>query len=128
MNKAGDKGYEKFTEMAKSIYDILEKCVENEDKNVIVIGHNETAYTTEGEKVNKVRTVGKLLDEKIDIPSLFTTVFYAEVKREEEEATYSFLTQSDGSNMAKSPKGMFDYRIPNDYASVFKRIKEYENE
>ena len=36
-----------------------------------------------------------------------------------------FITNSDGSNPAKSPMEMFEMRIPNDLKEVDKTIREY---
>lgn len=127
MDKALVKGYDKYLELAKSIYDILNACVSS-GKNVIVIGHNDISYDADGNKVNKVRTIGKMLDEKVDIPSLFTYVLVPEVLRNDEGVQYNFITQSDGSNSAKSPKGALPYKIENDFFKIFNLIDKYEND
>ena len=57
------------------------------------------------------KTVGKMLNEKVDIPSLFTIVVYAV----REGNQNFFITQNDGTTPAKSPDGMFgNTRITND--------------
>ena len=61
------------------------------------------------------KVTGKLLKEKISIPSMFTIVLLA--VRESENNF--FLTQNDGTNPAKSPDGMFDsIKIANDLQAV----------
>lgn len=50
------------------------------------------------------KTIGKFLNQKIVIPSMFTIVLYA---TKENNGSY-FLTQNDGTHPAKSPEGMFD--------------------
>lgn len=61
------------------------------------------------------KTIGKLLNEKIEIPSMFTVVVYAI----RELNNNFFLTQNDGSNPAKSPEGMFkEFKISNDLQLV----------
>ena len=38
-----------------------------------------------------------------------------------------FLTQSDGSNTAKTPAGVFsDLKIPNDLGYIVQKINDYE--
>jgi hypothetical protein len=124
MNRALEKGYEKWSEMAQEIYKIID-FIQTMSKHVIVIMHNEIGYDATGAKTDEVKTVGKLLSEKIDIPSLFTIVLCPYVKRKDGEATYLFRTQSDGTNRAKSPEGMFEYEIPNDYKLVIESLESY---
>lgn len=112
--------------LAKEIYTIVDAGKKDKGRMHIFIGHNDVGYDASGKKVEKVRTIGKLLEEKIDIPSLFTVVLCPEVERKDQTATYSFLTQSNGSNAAKSPEGMFDYRIPNDYKLVTDVYYKYQ--
>lgn len=50
------------------------------------------------------KTIGKLLNEKVGIPSMFTIVLYA---MRESEHNF-FVTQNDGTSPAKSPEGMFN--------------------
>lgn len=70
----------------------------------------------------KAKTVGKLLDEKIDVPGMFTIVLLA--KREEQ--TNVFLTQNNGESPAKTPAGMFESeKIPNDLLLVATKIQNY---
>lgn len=130
MDRALETGFVKFNELGKDIYDILNMIQDLDSinkKDVIVIGHNEIGYDSSGNKVDKVRTVGKLIDEKIDIPSLFTTVLVPKVTRDGELSDYSFLTQSDGTNSAKSPKGMLPYKIENDYRKILDLMDEFSN-
>lgn len=70
----------------------------------------------------KPKTVGKLLDEKVDICGMFTYVFL--VKRDGSD-NY-FLTQNDGTHPAKTPMGMFEnVKISNDLLLVANTIKTY---
>lgn len=73
----------------------------------------------------KAKTIGKMLDEKIDIPGMFTTVLLC---RREGTDNY-FFTQNDGTSPAKSPAGMFDeIKIPNDLKLVAGQITKYDEE
>ncbi len=122
-------GYDKFNRLAANIYYICKASkTMRDDLTVFVLAHNEVAYDADGIRVNKVKTVGKMLDDKIDLPSMFTTVLYTAVDPKDKTNPYGFTTQTDGTNNAKSPFGMFDTtRIANDYALVCERINEYEN-
>lgn len=68
----------------------------------------------------KPKTIGKMLDEKVCIEGMFTVVLRCK--------EYKFITQSDGSDVAKTPMGMFeDLEIDNDLKMVDKTIREYWN-
>jgi hypothetical protein len=116
-----------YKELAKEIYAILD-YIQRMTKDIIVIGHNDTKLDpATGNKVDAIRTVGKLLDEKIDIPSLFTMVFTTKiVTNAEGKNEYFFENQTNGFSFAKAPDGMYDsIRIPNDYNFVLQKIHEY---
>lgn len=70
----------------------------------------------------KLKTIGKLLDQKVCIEGLVTICLRA---MKEGTDKYFFRTQSDGQDISKSPEGMFELEIPNDLAAVDKRIREY---
>lgn len=119
MKKATEKGFDKFTIMAQNYYNIL-KIAQNmrEDLNIIFLSHSET----KDDGTTKVKTIGKLLDDKITIEGLFTIVLNTKV----EDGNYFFETQNNGFNTSKSPKGMFEeFKIPNDLKYVVDKVNEY---
>ena len=126
MNRASEKSFDKWTDLAKDTYDLF-NYAQTMKKNVVIIGHEETAMDSKNNKISKVRTMGKLLDEKVELPSMFTYVFVPFVDRVGERATYGFLTQNDGTNCARSSYGVFPYKIPNSYKYIFDTINKYEN-
>lgn len=71
---------------------------------------------------NKLRTIGKLLDQKVCIEGMATVVLHALVKGDR----HVFETQSNGTGIAKSPEGMFaEAEIDNDLKTVDTAIREY---
>lgn len=71
---------------------------------------------------NKLRTIGKLLDQKVCIEGMATVVLHAIVKGDQ----HVFETQSNGTGIAKSPEGMFEAtEIPNDLKAVDTAIRDY---
>ena len=73
---------------------------------------------------NKLRTIGKLLDQKVCIEGMATVVLHAINKGDR----YVFETQSKGTGIAKSPEGMFEAEeIPNDLHAVDQAIRAYWN-
>jgi hypothetical protein len=81
------------------------------------------AHTQEDESGRvKVKTIGKLLDEKITMEGLLTIVLRTAVIN----GTYLFSTQNSGLDTVKTPMQMFDTdHIPNDLADVDRAICSY---
>lgn len=71
---------------------------------------------------NKLRTIGKLLDQKVCIEGMATVVLHAIAKGDK----YVFETQSGGFGIAKSPEQMFpEVEISNDLKYVDQCIRDY---
>lgn len=57
---------------------------------------------------------------------MFSIVLYTKVIKQEKGLDFVFVTQNDGSNTGKSPRGMFDtLEIQNDLSFVINKIEEY---
>ena len=69
----------------------------------------------------KLRTIGKLLDEKVCIEGMVTICLRCMVEGDR----HYFRTQSSGVDISKSPEEMFDLEIENDLKAVDTRIREY---
>ena len=69
----------------------------------------------------KVRTIGKLLDEKVCIEGLFTICLHCMTNGQK----HYFKTQGGSNDIAKSPEDMFDLEIENDLKMVDDRIVEF---
>ena len=119
MRRAYEKGYDKFTEIAKHAWDIANKVRDLPD-DVIVYIMCHTDRDDEGNE--KIKTIGKLLDEKICLEGLSTIVLKTNVT----DGVYTFLTQNNGKDTVKSPAGMFPtYAIDNDLWYVDQKIRNY---
>ena len=113
------KGFDKFTEIGGAGFDIAKAASElGENKRVYVLAH-----TTSDEFGNtRIKTLGKLLDDKIVVEGMFTTVLRTHV----ENGRYLFSTQNSGSDTVKSPMGMFSEQyIENDLAAIDRVICDY---
>lgn len=127
MDRVDEKGYGKFTDMAKHAYEVLKQGKElRDDLFVCILTHSENT----GDNLNpyfKIKTLGKLLDSVITLEGLFTYVLFTKVVRDDEDGVaYKFLTNNDGTCTAKSPLGLFSEKlIDNDLDYVIKAIKEY---
>lgn len=126
MGSARVKGFEKYTELALSPWQILNSITKLRDDLVIVVmAHTER----DGERTRFFVPGGKLIAEKAKPAALFTVVLETQVEYSESGNKYYFLTQNNGINEAKSPAGMFEtHLIPNDLSLVIQRYREYYNE
>lgn len=130
MDRAKEKSYDKFTDMAQHAYQVIKAAMGmRDDLYVVVSTHSENT----GDRMNqyhKMKTLGKMIDSVITLEGLFTYVFFTTVQRDEDNKTsYKFITNSDGTCTAKSPMGLFnDILIDNDLKLVIDRIKEYNEE
>lgn len=119
MGRAKENGYQKYTDMALGYYNVIRAAQALPDnKRVYFLSHIER----DGNGNEKVKTIGKLLDEKITVEGLFTIVLKTVVM----DNKYYFATHNSGSDTVKSPMQMFnDDLIPNDIAYVDGAICEY---
>ena len=127
MANVNTKGFDKFVAMAANMFNILNTARKGrKDLYVICTFHQEKG----DDGLNKIRTLGKMLDSQVYLDSLFTFILYAQVNRDEKtsEINYKFQTRSDGTSTCKSPAGCFkDMYIPNDLGYVVESINTYYN-
>lgn len=123
--QAQTKGFDKFVTMAVNMFSILNTsrtC--RSDLNIVCTFHQEKG----DDGLNKIRTLGKMLDNQIYLDSLFTFILYSQtvIDPKTNVVEYKFQTKSDGTSTCKSPIGCFDnILIPNDLGYVVKAIAEY---
>lgn len=128
MERSDEKGWEKFTDIAKHVWNVITKARDlRDDLKVVFMCHDEIV-TENFHPKRKIKTIGKLLDEKITLEGLFTVVLFTDIQKvqNEEQLQYTFITQNDGTTTGKSPRGMFEaLNIPNDLNEVIKKINAY---
>lgn len=130
MARVDEKGYGKFTDMAKHAYEALKTGMDmRDDLFICVLTHSENT----GDNINpyyKIKTQGKMLDTVITLEGLFTYVLFTKVIQDESNnVQYKFITNSDGTCTAKSPMGLFNDRlIDNDLNYVIDTIIKYNEE
>lgn len=117
--KSGSSSFELYNSIADSFWGLLSFIKTELPEDVIV-------YLTIHEDTNdygetKIRTIGKLLSEKVCIEGMATVVLRCVVR----DGKHLFLTQSDGSDISKSPEGMFELEIENDLKACDSIIREY---
>ena len=119
MRRSYERGFDKFTEIGRHAWDIA-NAVSELPGDVIVYILCHTDRDDEGNE--KIKTIGKLLDEKICLEGMSTIVLKTNVS----DGVYTFLTQNSGKDTVKSPAGMFPtYAIDNDLYYVDQKIRNY---
>lgn len=127
VDRATEVGYTKFSELAQHAMEILRYSEKmREDCKMIFLTHSENV----GDNVNPkyvIKTVGKLLSEKVTLEGLFTYIFFTKVNEGDSgRMKYKLITNNDGSCVAKTSLGMFeDLEIDNDLDEIIKVIDTY---
>lgn len=120
MRRAKETGFQKFTDIGYAFWDLIRFIGTDvpQDKTVYMLMHTER--TDDGR--DKLKTVGKMLDEKITLEGMFTIVLKTHV----EDGKYTFRTKTDGHDPVKTPIGMFDSEeIDNDLKLVDQTVRSY---
>lgn len=119
MRRSGETGYNKFTEIGYKTWSLF--CAAAglaDDVRIYIMSHVET---TDAGRI-QLKTIGKLLNDKITPEGMFTICLRAQGR----DTDRYFSTQTNGSDPVKSPMGMFpDPTVPNDLALVDAAICEY---
>lgn len=119
MRRATERGFDKFTEIAQNFWSLVNMVKDlPADQVVYFLAHIER----DANGNEKIKTIGKLLDEKITVEGMFTIVLKTNVT----DGVYSFITQNSGHDTVKSPIGMFpSIVIDNDLKYVDEKIRNY---
>lgn len=119
MRRIKENGWDKWNDIQGDFFNVIKHCDDLPD-DVVVYFLSHIQRDDEGHE--KIKTMGKMLDEKITIEGLFTTVLKTSVK----DGQYCFLTQNSGLDTVKSPIGLFEtYAIDNDLKYVDTKIRNY---
>ena len=129
-DKADEKGYDKFTSIAKNLAQVAKLPKDmRDDLYIFFLTHSEESTDVNGHRKVKAKTVGKMIDNALTLEGLFSIVLFGKVvKDKEDKLNYVFETVNNGENTCKSPDGMFENtRISNSLKIVKNAIIEYEN-
>jgi len=118
--KQGGSQFDLYNNIADDAYGLIMFIKEELPDDVIVylIMHEETSDYGD----TKLKTIGKLLDQKVCVEGMVTICLRA---MKEGTTKYFFRTQSDGADISKSPEGLFELQIDNDLKMVTNKIREY---
>lgn len=119
MRRSGETGFQKFIDIGVSAWSLFSELAKlPDDVRVYVLAHTQT-----DEMGNvKIKTIGKMLDEKITLEGMVTICLRTVV----EGGEHYFATKNSGSDTVKAPISMFEEdRIENDLAQVDAAICGY---
>jgi hypothetical protein len=119
MNKSSVKGFDKYNEMGNNFFNLINgiKNIEG-GKTVYLIMHEDT---DENGNV-KPKTIGKLLDDKVNIQGMFTIC----IRSMFDNGNYIFRLKTNGQDCVKTPFGMFETEsMENDLKEFDKVVREY---
>ena len=118
-DRAKETGFAKFADLGNHFYNLLKfiRLWTRDDTIVYLLAHTDV----EDSGYVKMKTLGRMIYEKLCVEGLFSIVLLAETNGKE----HWFTTQSNGRTTAKSPMEMFELKIPNDLKMVDNTIREY---
>lgn len=119
MEKSSIRGYDKYNEIANHFFELINgiKNIEG-GKTVYLIMHEDT----DEEGNVKPKTIGKLLDDKVNIQGMFTICIRAMY----ENGKYVFRLKTNGQDCVKTPFGMFETdEMENDLKAFDNVVREY---
>lgn len=122
MNRVSERGYDKYSELALHAWSVIKALTETrDDLHCFVLTHSDADQNGN----MKIKTIGKLLEDKIALEGMFTCCLFSMVV----DGEYKFLTNSDGIHLSKSPLGLFETQyIDNDLQYVKEKMNDYFND
>lgn len=114
---AKQAGYGKYTDMAVNFHNLIQTAKSLSDDTIVYFLHH---LEKDDSGDLKIKTIGKMLDQKLVIEGLFSVVLGSV----QMDNRYLFMT--NGLSPFKSPVGMFESRyIENDLKLVDKAVRAY---
>ena len=119
MERSSEKGYDKFSDIAKNAWNIFNAAGDLADnRRVYILAHTQTDDFGQV----RMKTVGRMVDNTLVPEGYFTIVLKTEVIN----GNYRFATQTNGQDCVKSPMSLFeDLQIENDLAFVDSKIVNF---
>lgn len=119
MRRSTERGFDKFTEIGFNAWSIITEANNaHPQKRVYILSHTEEDQHGK----TKIKTIGKMLDEKITLEGMVTICLQTAVINDQN----LFVTKNNGNTTVKSPMDMFDAdHIENDLNVVDQAICEF---
>lgn len=119
-NKKGNASFDMYDDIADTMYFLVQRIKKELPDDVIVhiMLHEDTNDMGE----TKIRTIGKLIDNKVCLEGMVTVC----IRCMSDNGKHFFRTQTDGFDITKSPEDMFsEVEIDNNLKFVDTTIREF---
>ena len=119
-NKKGSASFDMYDDIADTMYFLVKRIKKDTPDDVIVyvLLHEDTNDMGE----TKIRTIGKLIDNKVCLEGMVTVC----LRCMSDNGKHFFRTQTDGFDISKSPEEMFeDTEIDNNLKMVDDTIRAF---
>jgi hypothetical protein len=119
MRRTDERGFDKFSEIGHHAWKVIMDAADlPDDVRVYVLCHTDTS----SDGMTKIKTIGKMLDEKVSLDGMVTICLRTKVM----DGQFHFTTRNSGFDTVKSPMGLFDAAmIDNDLEAVDAAICNY---
>ena len=119
-NKKGNASFDMYDDIADTMYFLVQRIKKElpDDVIVYIVLHEDTNDMGE----TKLRTIGKLIDNKVCMEGMVTIC----IRCMSDNGKHFFRTQTDGFDITKTPEDMFDEaEIDNNLKLVDDTIREF---
>ena len=119
-NKKGNASFDMYDDIADTMYFLVQNIKNNlpEDVIVYIMLHEDTSDAGD----TKIRTIGKLIDNKVCLEGMVTIC----IRCMSDNGKHFFRTQTDGFDISKTPEEMFEeVEIDNNLKFVDDTIRKF---
>jgi hypothetical protein len=121
-SKKGNASFEMYDEIADTMYFLVQRIKSElpSDVRVYIMLHEDTSDAGD----TKIRTIGKLIDNKVCLEGMVTIV----LRCMSDHGKHFFRTQTDGFDITKTPEELFgedETEIENNLKYVDEKICEF---
>ena len=119
-NKKGSASFDMYDDIADTMYFLIQRIKTQvpDDTIVYIMFHEDTSESGE----TKIRTIGKLLDNKVCLEGMVTVC----IRCMSDQGKHFFRTVTDGYDITKTPEDMFtDVEIDNNLKLVDDTIRSF---
>lgn len=119
-SKKGSASFEMYDTIADTMYQLVKRIKTDidDDKIVYIMMHEDT----DDFGATKLRTIGKLIDNKVCLEGMVTIC----IRCMSDGGKHFFRVQTNGMDITKTPEDMFDKpEVENDLKAVDDAIREY---
>ena len=116
--RSRESGFGKFTEMALHFQELIGAALATDNDTIVYFLHH---TETDADGTEKVKTIGKMIDEKYCVEGAAPVVIDCIVQ----DGKHVFVTENNGTNLAKAPMGSLPPVMDNDLKQVDTALREY---